>query len=101
VRVLLPSFRIVDDIFSLHAGGTTTVGVREDPSVASKEIKNAKSRRDVSTAKRLKIEEDKLLMLKSTTQCLEFIKKYNAGMICNAWGGARKEGKYKKRKTIG
>lgn len=98
VEVLLPSYRIVNDIFSLIADSGTKEGVSVD-AVASAEIKSAKSRRDVSTAKRVKIEEDKLLMLKNTKHCLEFIKKYNGGMILNAWGGTRKEYKYKKRKT--
>ncbi len=95
LQVLLPSFRVVEDVFSLSAGADV---VREDASMASAEMRSAVSRRAISTAKRVKIEEDKLLMLKDTKHCLEFIKKYNGGMILNAWSGTRKE--YKNRKII-
>lgn len=93
-KVLLPSYRIVDDIFSVCAGDNS---VKDDTtSLSSAEIRSAKGRRAVSTAKRIKTEEDKLLMLKNTQLCLEFIKKYNGGMIMNAWDGTRKENRKRK-----
>ena len=45
----------------------------------------AKSRRDVATSKRLRAEEDKLFKMRSDQRSLEFINKYNEGLIRNAW----------------
>ncbi|KAL7472898.1 hypothetical protein ACHAXS_013273 [Conticribra weissflogii] len=43
------------------------------------------SRRDVNTAKRLRIEEEKLRKMNETKYSLEFIEKYNKGLIKCAW----------------
>lgn len=49
------------------------------------EIDGAKSRRDIATSKRLRYEENKLFKMRSDQRCLEFIDKYNEGLIRNAW----------------
>jgi len=47
------------------------------------------SRRDVTTAKRLRIEEEKLRKMNDTKHSLEFIEKYNKGLIKCAWGESK------------
>lgn len=47
------------------------------------------SRRDVTTAKRLRIEEEKLRKMNDTKHNLEFIEKYNKGLIKCAWGESK------------
>lgn len=85
LKVLLPSFRVID----VNADGASEIDKCEENG-ASAEIKKAQSRRDVSTAKRVKTEEDRLLVFKNTKRCLEFLKQYNRGMVLNAWGETRK-----------
>jgi hypothetical protein len=66
--------------------------VKDDRNEATRGSKRSnQSRRDASTAKRVKTEEDKLLMLKDIKHGLEFIKNYNSGLIINAWGETKKD----------
>lgn len=88
-KLLNPSFRIINDDF--FAQGGATADLKDDGTDASGSKRVNQSRRDASTAKRLKTEEGKLWMLKNTKHSLEFIKKYNNGMISNAWGEVRKD----------
>lgn len=89
-KVLNPSCHVIDDGFFSEGGGTMCI--KDDGKEATKGIKrSSQSRRDASTAKRVKTEEDRLLMLKNAKLSLEFIKKYNDGMIINAWGETRKK----------
>merc|ERR1712194_587599 len=86
-KVLNPSFRIIDDEYFLKAESS------ECPKNNRKQDCGKRvnqSRRDASTAKRLKMEEDKLLMLKNTKHSLEFINKYNSGLMMNPWGETKR-----------
>jgi len=86
-KVLNPSFRIIDDEHFLKAESS------ECPKNSRNEDCGKRvnqSRRDASTAKRLALEEDKLLMLKNTKHNLEFINKYNSGLMINPWGETKK-----------
>ena len=51
---------------------------------------STQSRRALSTARRVKTEEEKLWSLTKTKHSLEFIEKYNKGLIRNAWQGVNK-----------
>ena len=53
------------------------------------EATTRQSRRALSTARRVKAEEDKLWSLTKTKHSLAFIKKYNEGLIRNAWRGVK------------
>ena len=98
-QVLKPNIRVIDDtVFSQHFGvtaddsnddGKKKDNGKQDESSSGKRVNQ--SRRDASTAKRIRTEEDKLLMLKNTQRSLEFIKKYNDGLIANAWGDIKKD----------
>ena len=91
INVPNPSFHVIDDSFYSKAEGTSH-GIKDDGKEATGGSKRSnQNRRDESTAKRVKMEEDKLLTLKNIKHCLEFIKKYNEGMIINAWGEPRKD----------
>ena len=90
-KVLNPSCHIIDDSFFSEVGGTMHE-VKDDRNEATRGSKRSnQSRRDASTAKRVKTEEDKLLMLKDIKHGLEFIKNYNSGLIINAWGETKKD----------
>ena len=90
-KVLNPSCHVIDDSYFSEVRGAMHE-VKDDGKEATRGSKRSnQSRRDASTAKRVKMEEDKLLTLKNTKHCLEFIKKYNEGMIINAWGEPRKD----------
>ena len=95
--VLIPRIYIINDEYLLKA---------ENEGTGGKSVN--RSQRDASTAERLKVEEDRLLVLKNTKHSLEFIKKYNSGMITNAWGemnkdrrGRKSDGRAKKAKAKG
>jgi hypothetical protein len=91
IHVLNPLCHVIDDSFYSEVEGTMH-NMKDDGNDAIGGNKRSnQSRRDASTAKRVKMEEDKLLTLKNTKHCLEFIKKYNEGMIINAWGEPRKD----------
>jgi len=92
-KVLNPAFRIIHEDF-LQA--EESENDNDDGKEGSGGKRAIQSRRDASTAKRLKMEEDKLLMLKNTKHSLEFIKKYNSGMITNAWGEMKKDNRGRK-----
>mmetsp|Transcript_5306 Transcript_5306/g.6893 ORF Transcript_5306/g.6893 Transcript_5306/m.6893 type:complete len:185 (+) Transcript_5306:3-557(+) len=93
-QVLNPSFRIISSDFLVQAEASDyTKGNGKEDSWGKRANL---SRRDASTAKRLKTEEDKLFVLKNTKHRLEFIKKYNEGLILNAWDEARKDGRGRK-----
>merc|ERR1712194_164308 len=86
-KVLNPSFHIVNDEYLMNAE------VAEQPKEDRKEDCGKRvhqSRRDASTAKRLKTEEEKLLMLKNTKHSLEFITRYNRGLITHACGETKR-----------
>merc|ERR1719296_154451 len=89
IEVLNPVFRTINDDYLTEAEAADDL--KEDAKQASGNKRVNQSRRDVSTSKRVKVEEDKLLLLKNTKHSLEFIKEYNNGMINNAWGEARKD----------
>jgi len=93
-KVLNPSFRIINDNYFLEAEAAENFTNEGKEGSGGKRVNQ--SRRDASTAKRLKMEEDRLLMLKNTKHSLEFIKKYNAGMITNAWGELKKDSRGRK-----
>lgn len=87
-KVLDPGFCIINaDYFT---AAEAAANIKDDGKDAGGKRAN-QSRRDASTAKRLKIEEGKLFTLKNTKHSLEFIKKYNSGMMTNAWGETRKD----------
>merc|ERR1712238_84318 len=86
-KVLNPSFCIVNDEYFLKAEALVC------PKVDRKEDRGKRvnqSRRDVSTVKRLNMEEDKLLMLKNTKHSLLFINKYNSGLIAQTWAETKR-----------
>lgn len=94
-KVLNPFFRIInDDFFSEVDTKEDFKGNGKDSTSGSKRVNQ--SRRDASTAKRLKTEEGKLWMLQNTKHCLKFIRKYNEGMIMNAWGDTQKDNRGRK-----
>lgn len=92
-KVLDPGFCIVGDEHFLEA---EEEDLDNDGKDASKSKRVNPSRRDASTAKRLKTEEEKLWVLRNTKHSLEFIKKYNEGMITNAWGEMKKDSRGRK-----
>lgn len=51
----------------------------------SKEEKVKQNRRDVATSKRVQVEEDKLFKMRSNQRDLEFVARYNMGLIQDAW----------------
>lgn len=81
-KVLNPTFRMINDDYLMEADAESDI----------KEKVN-QSRRDATTSKRLKTEEEKLLVLRNTKHSLEFIQRYNDGMIKNAWGDVKKDGR--------
>jgi hypothetical protein len=90
-KVLNPSCHVIDDSFFPEVRGTMQ-NVKDDGNEATRGSKRSnQSRRDASTAKRVKTEEDKLLMLKNIKHGLDFIKSYNTGLIINAWGETMKD----------
>lgn len=93
--VLKPSVTVIDDSFFAENDDTTPI--KGDGKNANGESKrSSKSRQDATTAKRVRAEEDKLLSLRNIKYSLEFVKKYNNGMIINAWGEAKKDGRGRK-----
>ena len=89
-KLLNPSFRIIDNSYFSEDEGADDGGkddAANEANIGSKRVN--KSRRDASTAKRLKAEEERLWMLQNTKHSLGFIEKYNEGMILNAWGDKR------------
>jgi len=80
-KILHPVVRLIDDDSFLDADDDAMPGVP-------------------SATKRLKLEEDKLGRLKSTKHKLEFINKYNNGMLTNAWGGRRKDDLKRKSSSL-
>ena len=83
-KVLDPSVCIINDEFFRSA--------EEAELKQTSGIKRVnQSRRDASTAKRVKTEEEKLWMLQNTKHSLGFIEKYNQGLILNSWGDIRKD----------
>lgn len=93
--VLKPSVTVIDDSF--FAENDETIPIKGDGKNANGDSKrSSKSRQDATTAKRVRAEEDKLLSLRNIKYSLEFIKKYNNGMIVNAWGEAKKDGRGRK-----
>ena len=93
-RVLNPAFRIINDDFFFQA--ESTHDLHDNGKDVSGSKRANQSRRDASTAKRLKTEEEKLWILQNTKHSLEFIKKYNKGLIKNAWGKAKKDSRGRK-----
>ncbi len=90
-KVLNPSCHVIDDSFFSEVRGTMHE-VKDDGNEDTRGSKRSnQSRRDASTAKRVKTEEDKLLVLKNIKHGLEFIKSYNSGLIINAWGETKKD----------
>ena len=90
-KVLNPSCHVIDDSYFSEVRGAMHE-VKDDGKEATRGSKRSnQSRRDASTAKRVKTEEDKLLMLKNIKHGLEFIKSYNSGLIINAWGETKKD----------
>mmetsp|Transcript_21066 Transcript_21066/g.34756 ORF Transcript_21066/g.34756 Transcript_21066/m.34756 type:complete len:257 (+) Transcript_21066:1-771(+) len=87
VKVLNPTVRTVTDSDFISdkddgngdSDGETTITTTN----GKKRLNN--SRRAASTSNRLRTEEDKLLDLQYTKHNLEFIYKYNRGLIRNAW----------------
>lgn len=92
-KLLKPNVRVItDSFFSEEAGEATPEDAQDDSKQDASGGKRAnQSRRDASTAKRLRTEEDKLLVLRNTKHSLEFIKEYNKGLIKNAWGDMKKD----------
>ena len=82
VQVLNPCVRAVNDgDFSIDGGSGDAITTI--PTNGKRKLSN--SRRAASTKNRLMTEEDKLLDLQYTKHNLEFIHKYNQGLIKNAW----------------
>jgi len=98
-KVLMPNIRIIDDSFFVEAepDGVAEDTVKDDTKDDGSKKAN-QSRRDASTAKKVRKEEDKLMMLKNTQYSLEFIKKYNSGLIKNSWGDIKKDSRVPKAK---
>ena len=72
---LLPSIQRIDDNYFSHAKNVNKTGDHEKD----------------AAIKRLRMEEDKLKKVKHTKHCLEFINKYNKGMVSNAWSIPRRK----------
>lgn len=97
--VLMPSVTVIDD--SLFVENDETTSSKGDGKKGNGESKrSSKSRQDATTAKRVRAEEDKLLSLRNIKYSLEFVKKYNNGMIINAWGEAKKDGRGRKSRSL-
>jgi hypothetical protein len=77
--VLKPSFQAINKSYLSEAEEQFEQGAKVEK----------KSRRDVATAKRLRAEEDKLFKMRSDQRSLEFINRYNEGLIQDAWKSTR------------
>ncbi|KAL9189626.1 hypothetical protein ACHAXT_009301 [Thalassiosira profunda] len=88
-KVLNPAFSLVGDEHFVEADEADS---NEDAAKeASGGSKRVGGRREATTAKRLKTEEERLWVLQNTKRSLEFIKRYNEGLLTNAWGGGMKD----------
>ena len=94
--VLKPSVTVVDDSFFAENNETIPINKGDGKNTNEESKRSSKSRQDATTAKRVRAEEDKLLSLRNIKYSLEFVKKYNNGMIMNAWGEAKKDGRGRK-----
>ena len=86
-NILQPSFQAIDKDYFTEAEEQFEDEAYGKNNHSSK--KSKQSRRDVTTSKRLRIEEDKLFKMRSNQHSLEFIHRYNEGLIRNAWKTAR------------
>jgi hypothetical protein len=83
-NVLQPSYQAIEKNYLADAEERF-----EDETEGGNNRKVAPSRRDVATSKRLRIEEDKLFKIRSNQRNLEFVARYNEGLIRNAWKATR------------
>jgi hypothetical protein len=83
-KVLNPSFQEIDEHYLMETEQESAAKSSGDHLDGSKRVNQ--SRRDAATAKRLRTEEEKLYKMKKMKHSLEFIRRYNDGLLKNAWG---------------